>query len=176
MQETYYYLARYLFEYYLPALEFGIPPEKQFIAPRTSVLNKLAKEYTKFYYRTDRPVMTVSMPQGTGKTAIGQRFLSWVIGKDPDKPNMFVSYSASIAKDKGFNGIDALINDDMGNYRKIFPKLREIYRSAETMSLDYRQLHLYHIYRHRHRVRLLCRRLRQCHLHKSSSTLQFGGL
>ena len=137
MQETYYYLARYLFEYYLPAMEFGIPPEKQFIAPRTSVLNWLAKEYTKFYYRTDRPIMTVSMPQGTGKTAIGQRFLSWAIGKDPDKPNMFVSYSASIAKDKGFNGIDALINDDMGNFKKIFPKLREIYRSAETMSLDY---------------------------------------
>ena len=44
MKETYYYLARYLFEYYLPAMEFGIAPEKQFIAPRTSVLNKIAKE------------------------------------------------------------------------------------------------------------------------------------
>ncbi len=50
---------------------------------------------------------------------------------------MFVSYSASIAKDKGYNGIDALINDDMGNFKKMFPKVRELYRSAETMSLDY---------------------------------------
>lgn len=50
---------------------------------------------------------------------------------------MFVSYSASIAKDKGFNGIDAIINDDYGNYKKIFPKIKEIYRNAETMSLDY---------------------------------------
>lgn len=50
---------------------------------------------------------------------------------------MFVSYSASIAKDKGFNGLDALIKDDMGNFKKIFPNLREIYRSADTMSLDY---------------------------------------
>lgn len=81
--------------------------------------------------------MTVSMPQGTGKTEIGKRYLSWQIGREPDKPNMFVSYSASIAKDKGFNGIDALINDEMGNYKKIFPKIREIYRSADTMSLDY---------------------------------------
>lgn len=69
MQETYYYLARYLFEYYLPAMEFGIAPEKQFIAPRTSVLNKIAKEMSKFYYRTDRPIMTLSMPQGTRKRA-----------------------------------------------------------------------------------------------------------
>lgn len=63
--------------------------------------------------------------------------MSWAIGKDPDLPNMMISYSASIAKDKFYNGIDALIKDDYGNYSKIFPDLREIYRSAETMSLDY---------------------------------------
>lgn len=63
MQETYYYLARHLFEYYLPAMEFGIAPEKQFIAPRTVVLNDIAKELSKFYYRKDRPIMTLSMPQ-----------------------------------------------------------------------------------------------------------------
>jgi hypothetical protein len=63
--------------------------------------------------------------------------MSWAIGKDPDLPNMMISYSASIAKDKFYNGIDALVHDDMGNYGKIFPKLREIYRSAETLSLDY---------------------------------------
>lgn len=40
-------------------------------------------------------------------------------------------------KIKDIIGIDALVNDDMGNYRKIFPNLREIYRSAETLSLDY---------------------------------------
>lgn len=137
MQETYYFLGRYLFEYYLHALEFGIPPEKQFIAPRTMVLNDVARNMTKFYYRTDRPIMTLSMPQGTGKTEVSKRFMSWAIGKDPDKPNMMVSYSASIAKDKFYNGVDALINDDYGNYKKIFPHLKEIYRSAETLSLDY---------------------------------------
>ena len=63
MQETYYYLARYLFEYFLIAMEFGIPAEKQFIAPRTMVLNRVAREMSKFYYREDRPIMTLSMPQ-----------------------------------------------------------------------------------------------------------------
>lgn len=67
MKETYYYLARYLFEYYLPAMEFGIMPEKQFIAPRTMVLNRIAREMSKFYYRKDRPIMTLSMPQRNWK-------------------------------------------------------------------------------------------------------------
>lgn len=50
---------------------------------------------------------------------------------------MFISYSAAIAKDKGYNGIDAIVHDDMGNFKKIFPKIRELYKSAETLSLDY---------------------------------------
>lgn len=83
MQETYYYLARHLFEYFLPALEFGIAPEKQFIAPRTMVLNPIAKKLSEFYYRKDRPIMTLSMPPGTGKTECAKRFMSWAIGKDP---------------------------------------------------------------------------------------------
>lgn len=69
MKETYYYLGRYLFEYYLPAMEFGIAPEKQFIAPRTMVLNRIAKEMSKFYYRKDRPIMTLSMPQRNRKNS-----------------------------------------------------------------------------------------------------------
>ena len=67
MQETYYFLARHLFEYFLPAMEFGIAPEKQFIAPRTMVLNGIAKEMSKLYYREDRPIMTLSMPQRNWK-------------------------------------------------------------------------------------------------------------
>lgn len=69
MQETYYYLARHLFEYFLPALEFGIEPAKQFIAPRTHVLNPMAREYSKFYYRKDRPILVASMPQRNGQNS-----------------------------------------------------------------------------------------------------------
>lgn len=62
MQKNYYYLAGYLFSYYVIAIEFGIPPEKQFFAPRTSVLGPIAKKLEKFYYKP-KGVMTISMPQ-----------------------------------------------------------------------------------------------------------------
>lgn len=137
MHEVYYFLARYLYCYFAIAIEFGIPKEKQFLAPRTCVLNYINWELTKFYYK-DRAVMTVSMPQGTGKTENGKRFMAFVVGKEPDIPNMMVSYSASIAKDKFYNGIITLVEDENGNYQKIFPKLKNIYKSADTMSLDYR--------------------------------------
>ena len=62
LQENYYYLARYLFNYFAVAMEFGIEKSKQFLAPRTCVLNYINWELTKFYYK-DRAVMTISMPQ-----------------------------------------------------------------------------------------------------------------
>lgn len=71
MTNNYYYLARYLFSYYLVAIEFGIPPEKQFLAPRTSVLIPIAKKLEKFYYKP-KAVMTVSMPQ---RNAVKQNYL-----------------------------------------------------------------------------------------------------
>lgn len=65
--------------------------------------------------------------------------MAWTIGKNPDLPKMMVSYSASIAKDKFYNGIMTLVEDENGNYQKIFPNLKNIYKNAETMSLDYRE-------------------------------------
>ncbi len=51
---------------------------------------------------------------------------------------MMVSYSAAIAKDKFYNGIMSIIEDEYGNYQKIFPKLKNVLKSAENMTLDYR--------------------------------------
>lgn len=81
MKNNYYYLAGYLFSYYAIAIEFGIAPEKQFIAPRTSVLGPIARKLERFYYKP-KGVMTISMPQGTGKTELRQTIyviLCWQI-------------------------------------------------------------------------------------------------
>lgn len=137
MKNNYYYLAGYLFSYYVIAIEFGIPPEKQFFAPRTSVLGPISRKLDKFYYKP-KAVMTISMPQGTGKTELGKRFMSFCIGKAPDLPNMMVSYSATIAKDKFYQGEITLIEDENGNFQKIFPNLKNVLKSAENMTLDYR--------------------------------------
>lgn len=51
---------------------------------------------------------------------------------------MMVSYSANIAKDKFYNGVMTLVDDENGNYQKIFPNLKLVLKSADTMSLDYR--------------------------------------
>ena len=100
MKNNYYYLSGYLFSYYVVAIEFGIPPEKQFFAPRTSVLGPISKKLDKFYYKP-KAVMTIS-------------------------------------KDKFYQGEMTLIEDENGNFQKIFPDLKNVLKSAENMTLDYR--------------------------------------
>ena len=74
----------------------------------------------------------------THNTELGKRFMSFCIGNAPHLPNMMVSYSATIAKDKFYNGEITLIEDENGNYQKIFPELYNVLKSAENMTLDYR--------------------------------------
>lgn len=62
MKDNFYYLSRYLFSYYLIAIEFGIPKEKQFYAPRDMVLGPIAKRLDVFYYKP-RAVLALNMPQ-----------------------------------------------------------------------------------------------------------------
>lgn len=66
MKDNFYYLSRYLFSYYLIAIEFGIAKEKQFYAPRDMVLGKIAKRLDVFYYKP-RAVLALNMPQRNGK-------------------------------------------------------------------------------------------------------------
>ena len=64
MKDNFYYLSRYLFSYYLIAIEFGISKEKQFYAPRDMVLGKIARRLDIFYYKP-KGVLALNMPQGT---------------------------------------------------------------------------------------------------------------
>lgn len=66
MKDNFYYLSRYLFSYYLIAIEFGIPKEKQFYAPRDMVLGPIAKRLDVFYYKP-RAVLALNMPQRNGQ-------------------------------------------------------------------------------------------------------------
>ena len=136
-------LAPWYFHYFLLCLEWNdgvnsdgsVDLEKRFYTPRISVLGPIVERLQKFSEQK-RHVLTLSMPQGMGKTEIGKRYMAWTIGRDPDLPNMMLSYAASIAKDKFYTGVSTIIQSP--EYQEIFPSLQQIYSNAETLTLDYR--------------------------------------
>lgn len=137
-------LGPYYFHYFLLCLEWnsGIDSktgeaklEEKFYTPRISVLGPIAAKLQWFYHQK-RHVLTLSMPQGMGKTEIGKRYMAWTIGKNSNLPNMMLSYAASIAKDKFYNGVSTIIESP--EYQEMFPNVQKIYSNAETLTLDYR--------------------------------------
>lgn len=140
-------LAPYSFHHFLLCLEWNegvsmdgsgnqkVSLEEKFYTPRISVLGGIVDKLQEFSEQK-RHVLTLSMPQGMGKTECGKRYMAWQIGKNPDLPNMMVNYAASIAKDKFFTGVNTIIESP--EYQEIFPNLRLVYSNADTLTLDYR--------------------------------------
>jgi hypothetical protein len=140
-------LAPYSFHHFLLCLEWNegvsigedgrqtVNLEEKFYTPRISVLGPIAEKLQWFSHQK-RHILTLSMPQGMGKTECGKRYMAWQIGRNPNLPNMMLSYAASIAKDKFFTGVDTIIQSP--EYQEIFPAIQKIYSNADTLTLDYR--------------------------------------
>lgn len=140
-------LAPYSFHHFLLCLEWNqgvsvdgegnqkVNLEEKFYTPRISVLGGIAEQLQTFS-KQKRHILTLSMPQGMGKTEIGKRYMAWKIGQNPDLPNMMLSYAASIAKDKFFIGEDTLLSSP--EYFEIFPGIKKVFSNADTLTLDYR--------------------------------------
>lgn len=140
-------LAPYSFHHFLLCLEWNqgistdengrqiVNMEEKFYTPRISVLGPIA-EKLQWFSQQKRHILTLSMPQGMGKTECGKRYMAWQIGRNPNLPNMMLSYAASIAKDKFFTGVDTIIESP--EYQEIFPTIQQVYSNADTLTLDYR--------------------------------------
>lgn len=140
-------LGPYSFHHFLLCLEWNqgvsvdgnghqkVNLEEKFYMPRISVLGQVVDKL-QWFSMQKRHVLTFSEPQGMGKTETGKRYMAWQIGRNPDLPNMMVSYAASIAKDKFFTGVNTIIESP--EYQEIFPSLRMVYSNADTLTLDYR--------------------------------------
>lgn len=140
-------LAPYSFHHFLLCLEWNqgvsvdgsghqkVNLEEKFYTPRISVLGGIVDKLQEFSTQK-RHVLTLSMPQGMGKTEIGKRYMAWKIGQNPDLPNMMLSYAASIAKDKFFIGEDTLLSSP--EYLEIYPNIEKVFSNADTLTLDYR--------------------------------------
>ncbi len=94
------YLARYFrdFDSYMIFLEHKRDAEAQFYLPRRNILKNRLNVIQGFQDILDDKVdiLTVSLPAGVGKTTVCEFFLSYYMGFDPDKCNLYVSYTGTI--------------------------------------------------------------------------------
>ena len=113
-------VAPYDFDSYLIALEWNREPEERFYLPRRRTLKQLADAIQELADgKLDE--LFISQPPRTGKTSLLMFAVTWLVGRDSERSNLYSAYSDYITN-AFYNGCLEIIADKV-TYRwgEIFP-------------------------------------------------------
>lgn len=85
------------FDSYCQYIEWNREPGKRFYLPRRKQLKPVAEALQELA-EGKLDVLAISMPPGVGKTTLAIFFLTWLAGKEPDKPMLTGSHSNSFLR------------------------------------------------------------------------------
>lgn len=137
VKRNYVHLGPRDFHAYLMGLEWEREPKNQFYVPRMSVMRPVVDELTRLMETDELDLLSLSMPPGVGKSTLGLLFLSWVIGRDPMRPNLASGYSDKITK-SFYVGVLGVTTDPEYTFTEIFPHAHLIATNAKDEWLDFR--------------------------------------
>lgn len=137
VKETYLWAAPKDFDSYLIYLEWNRKPEERFYLPRrrcllplVSVLQDLVDD------KLDE--LFWSQPPRTGKTSLLMFFVTWIIGRDSERSNLYSAYSDTITS-AFYSGVLEVLNDPTTYlWHDIFPKSKIVSTNSknETINID----------------------------------------
>lgn len=135
--KTLYFDAPYNFESYLLALEYNRRPEEKFYQPRRKTMKRVVEALQRL---TDDELdeLFLSMPPRCGKSTVLMFYTTWVIGRNSEHSNLYVSFS-DIITTAFYNGVLEILNDPITyDWHNIFPKGKIVSTNAkdETLNLD----------------------------------------
>lgn len=109
--------------------------EKPFYLPRRRQLLVVTKQLQRLADK-ELELLAVSLPPGVGKTTLALFYLTWLAGREPDKPILGGSHSNSFLR--GAFGECQRIFNPKGEYlwADVFPDVKLVKSNAEDMFLD----------------------------------------
>lgn len=122
------------FDAYLQYLEFDREPEKKFYLPRRKALLPVVRALQDL--DDDKlDILGVSLPPGTGKTTLAIFYLSRLMGKEPNKPNLGGSHSNAFLR--GFyDEILRVFTSGEYLWSDVFPGVQVTNTNAKDMMID----------------------------------------
>lgn len=101
--------AREKFDDFMIAIEWNREPQERFWLPRRKQLMRIC-QHLQALADDKLDELFISQPPRTGKTTLVQFFNIWWMLRDPEKANLYVSYSGSVAKTY-YEGVLEILND-----------------------------------------------------------------
>ena len=90
-------LAPWDFESYMLYVEWERDPDKKFYIPRRKALHNVVKSLQDL--ADDKlDILSISLPPGVGKSTLAIFYLTWIAGREPNKPSLIGSHSNSFVR------------------------------------------------------------------------------
>lgn len=127
--------APYDFDAYCRYLEWNRDPDKRFYLPRRKRLKMVADSLQKLA-DGELELLGISLPPGAGKTTTALFFLTWLSGRNPEKPILSGSHSNAFLR--GAYDECLRIMDPQGDYlwHDVFPDVQIVKTNAQDMMID----------------------------------------
>lgn len=127
-------LAPQLFHYYLLYVEWDREPQKKFYVPRMNVLKPVVDDLQDL---ADGRIelLAVSLAPRTGKSTLGIFYVTWLMGREPDKANVMSGHSDKLTKGFFKECLDILSDPDY-LWHDVFPKAKVVAESSEDESIS----------------------------------------
>lgn len=135
LRRSYFMTATRVFDDFCIAMEWERPPSQRFYLPRRKQLYPIAREMQKL---TDDELdfLGLSLPPGTGKSALETFFLCFTVGRNPLAGNLIGSHNNSFLRGLYEEVIRMLDPDGEYCWHEIFPKSRIVKTNALDMKID----------------------------------------
>lgn len=122
---------------YMLYLEMDREPRERFYQPRRHVLKRVVDEIQRLV-DDELDELFWSQPPRTGKTTLLLILVTWLIGRDSEKSNLYSAFSDVITK-AFYNGVLEMINDPITyKWHDVFPDAHIVQTNAadETINID----------------------------------------
>lgn len=124
------------FDSYMQYVEFDRDPEKRFYLPRRRFIQPMVKGLQDIADDV-LDLLTISTPPGVGKSTLGIFFLSWMMGRFPDKPNLASAHSGKLTR-SFYDGVLAILTDPEYLWSDVFPGIQIVSTNSKDESIDLR--------------------------------------
>lgn len=127
--------APYDFDAFCRYIEWNRQPDKRFYIPRRKQLIKVAKALQRLA-DGELDLLAISLPPGVGKTTLALFFLTWLAGRNPEKPILGGSHSNAFLR--GVYDECLRLLDPQGEYlwHDVFPNVQVVKTNAQDMMID----------------------------------------
>ena len=127
--------APYELDQYMQYLEIDRKAEERFYLPRRKVLLPFVNNLQDLADGTITELF-LSQPPRTGKTTTALMFMSWLMGRDTEHPNLYCSYSKTLT-DAFYNGLLEILTDsDTYNFNHVFPNAKIVRTDGKDTIID----------------------------------------